>query len=104
MLGKALKYIRIFHNMNQTVFAERIGISRSYLSEIEAGKKPASIELLEKYSSLFNIPVSSLLLFSEELESPIFPEKGRLYVADKILKIMEWMVEKDNINDEDKDS
>lgn len=98
MLNKALKYVRIFHHINQVELSERLNISRSYLSEIESGKKKVSLELLDKYAETFNIPASSLLLFSEQLESGSFPEKGRIYMARKILKIMEWLTEKDNFD------
>mgnify|MGYP006151216343 CR=1 FL=1 len=46
MLHKALKTVREVHRMQQGELAERLGISRSHLSEIESGKKAASVELL----------------------------------------------------------
>lgn len=101
MLGKILKYIRIYHHLSQKELAQYLYISRSYLSEIESNKKSATIELLEKYSTFFKVPVSSILLFSEQLESNTFPEKGRIFMASKVLKIMEWIAGKDNINDRD---
>jgi transcriptional regulator with XRE-family HTH domain len=68
-----------------------LGISRSYLSEIESGKKVASIDLLEKYAEIFEIPPSSLLLFSENIEKGIPSEKARVMFAKKIIKIMNWL-------------
>lgn len=35
MLSEALRLIRVFHDMKQTELAQRLGISKSYLSEIE---------------------------------------------------------------------
>lgn len=99
MLNEALRLVRVFHNINQSQLAERLGISRSYLSEIESGKKAASIELLEKYSDIFDVPPSSLLLFSEHLEENTFPEKARLVVAKKIIKIMNWLSDTENARD-----
>lgn len=69
MIHQALKNIRLFHNIKQSDLSVRLGISSSYLSEIESGKKSLSLELLDKYSEIFDIPVSSLLFFSENLES-----------------------------------
>ena len=67
-------------------------MSKSYLSEIESGKKSVGYDLLEKYSELFDVPVSSLVFFSENLEeADTIPEKFRSVVADKILNIMEWV-------------
>lgn len=93
MLNEALKLVRIFHHINQSDLAKKIGISRSYLSEIESGKKTPSIEILNKYSDVFDIPPSSLLLFSENLENDTFTEKSRVKVAKKIVSIMNWLAE-----------
>lgn len=70
MLSEALRLIRVFHDMRQTELAERLGISTSYLSEIEGGKKKPKVELIERYSSEFGIPSSSILFFAESLECP----------------------------------
>lgn len=91
MLHIALKQIRLFHQLNQSELAGIFEISRSYLSEIESNKKIISIELLEKYSQFFQIPVSSLLMFSENLNAGKKSQPLRLKCASKILKILEWI-------------
>ena len=48
--------------------SKKLGISNSYLSEIENNKKKPSLELLEAYSNVFEIKVSSLILMSEKLD------------------------------------
>ena len=96
MLNKALRLTRQFHEMKQVELASKLGISKSYLSEIESGKKPASLELLEKYSDTFEIPVSSLVFFSETMSTKkTVPEKFKSLVTSKVLDIMEWVVNKD---------
>ena len=69
MLSEALRLIRVFHDMKQTELAQRLGISKSYLSEIESGKKPPRMDLIERYASEFGIPSSSILFFAEGLEA-----------------------------------
>lgn len=92
MISRALKVIRQFHGLTQSELAERLCMSKSYLSEIESGKKSVGYELLEKYSEIFDVPVSSLVFFSENMDSPnSIPEKFRSAVAVKILKVMEWV-------------
>ena len=92
MIYRALKITRQFHGLTQAELALKLDISKSYLSEIESGKKSISYDLLEKYSKLFDIPTSSLVFFSESLgASNSIPEKFRTLAADKILKIMEWV-------------
>ena len=68
MLSEALRLIRVFHDLNQSDLAEQIEISKSYLSEIEGGKKEPSLELIKKYSVRFDIPISSIMFFSENLD------------------------------------
>ena len=70
MLSEALRLIRVFHDMKQNELATRLGISNSYLSEIEAGKKQPTIELMNRYSEIFRIPSSSILFFAEGLKGP----------------------------------
>jgi transcriptional regulator with XRE-family HTH domain len=96
MLYRALKLLRGFHQLTQTELARRLDISNSYLSEIESGTKKSGIELLEKYAEIFKMPVSSILLFAERLESDTRPsEKIRVAAADKILRMLEWVSDRD---------
>lgn len=96
MTGKSLKLIRQYHNVKQSDLASQIGISSSYLSEIESGKKEATLELIRKYSEFFNIPMSSLMFFDENLKDDSLAEKFRLSFSSKIKQIMEWVVAKDD--------
>lgn len=95
MIHRALKLIRQFHDLKQGELAEEFSISKSYLSEIEAGKKTVSYDLLEKYAQRFNIPVSSLVFIAESIENPqSAPEKFRGIFASKVISLMEWCVNK----------
>lgn len=95
MIGKALKIIRKFHKIKQKDFADKVGIAPSYISEIENGKKEPSLEIISKYSEEFNIPVSSILLFSEKIDNNKKYEKLRIKSADKILNMLEWITKDD---------
>jgi len=64
MLNKALRLVRVYHDLSQVDAAERLGLSKSYVSEIEKGDKNVSMATLQKYSEAFDIPMSSLLLFA----------------------------------------
>lgn len=76
--------------------AERLGISGSYLSEIEAGGKAPSMNLLERYAQIFKMPVSSILLFSEKMTKG-GKRRTTLHVvaAEKILRLLEFLDERD---------
>lgn len=100
-VGRALRLIRLFHRQKQGALAGRLGISNSYLSEIETGAKLASLDLLGKYADVFNIPVSSLMMFSERLDEHRFADRLRLKAGDKVLRMLEWIAESEQLNDEE---
>lgn len=93
MLHKALRHLRRYHQMKQDELAGQLGISNNYLSEIESGKRAHAItvDLLERYAGVFGVPVSSLMLFSEQLESGKRSEKVRVAIASKVLKVLDWV-------------
>ncbi len=94
MLNEALRLIRVYHDMRQSEVAEKIGISKSYLSEIEKGTKKPTLELVEKYAGLFQVPASSIMFFSENMNKDRAYEKARGFVAGKIIKLMQFLEER----------
>ena len=101
MIHRALKLLRGYHNIKQKELASQLGVSASHLSEIESGAKPVSYSLLEQYSRIFKIPVSSITLFAEASESK---DKTRVaaLVADKALKLLEWLDAITEVKDEER--
>ena len=81
MLNEALKQIRLFHQLKQADLASKLNISKSYLSEIESNRKSISMELLKKYADYFSVPMSSLMLFSENIDAAKNSYKLRLTCA-----------------------
>lgn len=99
MLNRALRLLRTYHQLNQQELAKKLEISNTYLSEIETGSKAPSVELLQKYSVLFRMPVSSIMLFAETMESDRKPgTRLRVSAADKILKLLEWLEERELVS------
>ncbi|MDA8223587.1 helix-turn-helix transcriptional regulator [Desulfosporosinus sp.] len=76
MINDALRLLRVFHDYKSKELAEKLGISQSYLSEIEHGKKTPTLELLNKYGKIFNMKTSTLIFFSEELD--VSTKKGQI--------------------------
>jgi transcriptional regulator with XRE-family HTH domain len=93
MLNKALRLMRVFHDLTQKELAGKLDISNSHLSEIESGKKQPSIALLERYSQVFGIPISSILFFSENLGESRSRKKAREFISSKVLNILEWIAD-----------
>lgn len=94
MLNEALRLIRVYHDMRQTEAAERLGVSKSYLSEIEGGHKKPTLDLVEKYAATFQVPVSSIMFFSENLNKSGALERARGVVAQKIINLMRYLEDK----------
>ncbi len=92
MFDRALKTIRLYHRLSQAELAEQLGISRSYLNELERNKKYPSLEILSKYANRFDVPLSSIMLFAEKAQDTGY-DKARVFFADKVLKMLEWIAE-----------
>jgi transcriptional regulator with XRE-family HTH domain len=90
MYNRALRLIREYHRLTRTEMAEKLGFSKSYISELERGKKP-SIEVIERYAQVFRLPVSSLMLFAEHSQHPELHERFRRFTANKVLRMLEWV-------------
>jgi transcriptional regulator with XRE-family HTH domain len=89
-LGAALRSLRVFHDLSQTDVARKLQVSKSYLSEIESGKKEPTVPLLSQYSTLFSVPLSSLLFFAEHIEGSS-STSGAEVIAPKILRLLDWI-------------
>lgn len=89
MLGETLKRLRGIYGYSAKEMSDRLGISSSYLSEIERGKKPPTLDLLNRYSSVLGIKTSSLIRFSEEFDCAEKHGAGQ----DFITKIMSKLID-----------
>lgn len=95
MINRALKIIRLYHGLTQAKLAPQLDMSKSYLCEIETGKKTITYNLLQRYSTFFYIPISSLVLYSEYLNNENdFPNELHSVIANKILTIIDWAARK----------
>lgn len=82
-----LKSIRKFNRMTQEQVSEKLGISRAYLCEIETGKKKPTLELIYKYSNVFQIKPHLILQFAESKN----PLKNKLTKA--ACRFLEYLTE-----------
>ena len=87
MLNKVLKDIRTYHRYSQDELANQLNVSKSYISEIENGKKNVTMTILKKYEECFDIPSSSIIELSEKMENKEkLPKHKKL-----ILDIYSWI-------------
>lgn len=104
MIGRALKLLRTYHDLTQAELASQLGISNSHISEVESDKKKPTIEMLEKYSRNFDLPLSSILFFSEKLNDNEVVDKVRFGLAKKIVSILEWNENRHAIKEKQKEN
>jgi transcriptional regulator with XRE-family HTH domain len=92
MLHDALRLIRTFHDLKQAEAAGLLGISKSYLSEIESGAKVPTLQIVTRYSEVFEIPMSSILFFAESIEGRgVKRDRAHHFVATKIIALLNFL-------------
>lgn len=91
-MGETLKLLRIFFGYKSVEMAEKLNISQSFLSEVENCKKNPTLELLNQYSKVLNIKVSTIILLAESLENDKNSKKDIKHniagIGMKVLKIL----------------
>ena len=60
-IGKCIKDFRKSKRLNQKDFSFKIGITQTYLSQIENGIKVPKFAVLESVSTVFDIPIQVLI-------------------------------------------
>lgn len=94
MLNEALRMIRVFHDLKQKEMAQRLDVSASYLSEIEKGAKEPTLALLRRYAEEFNLPMSSILFFSEHMGDGAAADRVRTSVSSKVLTLLKFIAQR----------
>lgn len=97
MINEALRLLRLYCGLSQIELSKELGISQSMISDIEGSRKNVTLDILEKYSSALNIRMSQLLFFAEEIQEQPPKNRGKLIIADKVLKILEKLKPNESI-------
>lgn len=66
-LGQRIKQARLDARLSQRGLAELVGVSFPHISKIEAGREPASAELLTRIADATGINPDELLLLADRL-------------------------------------
>lgn len=67
-IGNAIKDLRQQKGLKQTDFAVKCGLSQSYLSSIEKGRKEPTLSILKQIANALSIPMPVLVFFSLDQE------------------------------------
>lgn len=94
MLGKILRDIRLFNEVTLTELSSEFKLSQGYLSEIELQKKEPTLEVIQKYSQKFNVPVSAIMFFSEHKGESEIIKSFRKLVGNNTSKLFDYLLSK----------
>lgn len=83
-IGEVLRLSRIANDFTLKEMANRLGVTPSYVSLIEQGKRNPSDDILNKYSEALNMSKTTLMLFGEESEKGFSFQKLLLKILEKI--------------------
>ena len=87
-IGDLLRKLRLIFNYKAKEICEELNISPSYLSEIEHNKKLPPLDLLQKFSDLFEIKLSTLILMSEEYADMRNKNKAEIAIQKKMIELV----------------
>jgi len=88
-LGKSIKLCRTNRGLSQGELADKIGLSVSYVSLIEQGKRDPAISTVEKIATALGVPLSLLtFLGADPADLKGVPEDVRDKLAGVALKLL----------------
>ena len=77
-VGRIIHLLRVADGLSQSELADKLGISRAYLSQVETGHADPGLGLLKKVAKYFDIPLAILLPDEHEENSELFAELQKL--------------------------
>lgn len=95
MIGEVVRVTRIANDFTTKDLSEKSQASKSYINEIEKGKKTPSNDILNKLSEGFNLDVETLLELNEYHDSLIGKKEKLEIYRMLLLKTLETYEEKE---------
>ena len=90
MYGKALRVLREFHYLKQIDVSRAMGMSSATICRVETDKFTPSIDMLDRFARFYDIPVSSIILIAEALDSDDATSMRKI-VCGKVIRLLEWL-------------
>jgi len=80
MISDIIKTLREEKGLSRKEFAQKLGVSPSSISNVESGRFAPGINLLEKISNVFDIPINQLAnqVTETQDQADIYSERDRL--------------------------
>lgn len=67
--GQAIRTIRQSQNISQEQLAYLCGLHRTYISDVELGKRNVSLENIDKIAHALGVKISNIFVEVEKIES-----------------------------------
>ena len=88
-MGEALRLLRVFDGKTARELAKFLDISPNYLSEIEKGKKPPTLDMLGEYAKFYNLRRSDIVKMQEEIDLIPATASRKIRIARKLISMLE---------------
>jgi transcriptional regulator with XRE-family HTH domain len=79
--GSIIRLLRTVEEVSQKELAERLGVSRTYLSQIEGNRRQPSLRLLKEMAKELEVPLPLLIPEEGGADPEIFSELRRILSA-----------------------
>ncbi len=89
--NKALKAFRVFNRLTQKGLAEKLNLTKSFISEMENGKKPVTMQLVDRYAECFEVPDWEILYLGKAYENRLVGNR----LTAKLLNLIDWITNDD---------
>jgi transcriptional regulator with XRE-family HTH domain len=88
-LGNAIKMCRTSLDLSQEELAKRTGLSASYVSLIEQGKRDPALSTVQSIAAALDVPLNLLMFLGAEAEElKGIPEDVREKLSGVVLKLL----------------
>jgi transcriptional regulator with XRE-family HTH domain len=68
LFGTALRDLRKGHGMSQEILADSASLHRTYISDIERGKRNPSLIIIVRLAAALKVPCTALFPFADQIE------------------------------------
>jgi len=75
LIGDRLRQLRESKHWSQGDIEKRTGLLRCYTSRLENGHTVPSIETLEKFAAVFDVPLWKIFYERDQPTTPVFPSR-----------------------------
>lgn len=76
--GKIIQLLRTAEEISQLELADKLRVSRTYLSQVENNRKQPSLSFLRDVAKVFKVPLVLLLTIEDDFDSNLFDELKKI--------------------------